>query len=76
MFSKVEFQRGLRDTPWLRLKDPAKRGIVDIAVDGACSIKLRVVEGVEGLKPKLQRPRLFDPSDFAQSHVIVVDSGP
>jgi hypothetical protein len=44
MFSKVEFQRGLRDTPWLRLKDPAKRGIVDIAVDGVCSIKLRVLK--------------------------------
>lgn len=59
----------------LGLQDLAEGDIVNIAVDRISAVKLRVIEGIEGFEPKLQRRRLFDPSDLAQSHVIVVDSG-
>lgn len=53
-----------------------ERRTSNISVYGVRAVKLGVVESVEGLQTKFQRGRLFDSRDFAERHVVIVDSRP
>ena len=53
--SEVQLECDLRNTTWLGLQNSAKGGVITIAIDRTCTVKLCVVKGIEGLKAEFQR---------------------
>ena len=73
--SKLKLQGDLGDAAWLRLQDLAEGGAVAVAVDRVRAVKLRVVEGVEGLEAEFQGGGFREPGEFAGGHIVIVDAG-
>ena len=49
--------------------------IIDLAVNGCWSVKLGVIEHVEGFQPELKRFRFSDSQHFGYRHVEIADTG-
>jgi NAD(P)-dependent dehydrogenase (short-subunit alcohol dehydrogenase family) len=73
---EVQLQGKLGDAAWLRLQDLSEGSIIDVAIHRICTIELSMVEGVEGLETAFQGGGFRDPSDLAQRHIVIVDTGP
>ena len=65
----------MRNARWRRLQDLAKCGIVDVSIDGAASIKLRVIEGIERFEAEFERLAFAQLGDLVKGHVPIINAG-
>lgn len=74
--SKVNLNGSLHETGRGRAHHMSEIGIGVDTIHGLRTIKLRMVENIEGLHPNIQGHRFSKADGFAKLHVKVLDAGP